>query len=610
MAGMDANLMTAPPKLAPRIVIVDDHPNTASMLARAMAQFNRPMEVLTARGGQEALEVIGEQPVDVLITDFMMPGMNGLELIEKLQKSREPAHVILVTAYDSPGLAATARRLKVGHYLVKPVQPDKIREIVSKILESGAPAARAQIADMPPPSSFKILIADDQPDNVRLLATRLEAEGYAFVTAADGDESLSKVYSERPDLLLLDVNMPKKSGFEVLAEMRGDPEVAHIPVIILTAARISPRDVREGLTLGADDYITKPFDWRDLAARLRSKLRVKHAEDVLRRRNRELSLLPEIGQDLTARLDVEELADVVLQRAVETLDAASGHLLVFPPEGKIFSKDFSVRRIGGWAWSELQDQLMATGLIGYVLEQRAGAFLADAQTADHWPHLEDDAVRAAISVPLLSRHGAIGALTLVHEAAGHFNADHITLLQAIASQAAIAIENAQLVAIERKRVGELVALNQITREISLFTHSAEMFDRLPLLIRENLNYPAVTLWLVEPDGMSLRAQSGMEDAPRPSILALAPTQVVETGKPANLSGSVEERTGARAGVGVPPMHSTVAVPLFWEARVSGVLAIHSRQPHAFQESERVLLETLAAQMVSALERIRLFESVE
>ena len=256
-----SNTATAPNPIPARILIVDDHPHTASMLARALGQFEAPVEILTARGGKEALELIGQRPPDVLITDFMMPGMSGLELIEKLRDGREPGHIILVTAYDSPGLSATARRLKVNEYLIKPVQPETIRELVGKALEN-LRMPKMSLADLPHASHFKILIADDYPDNLRLLARHLEGEGYTFLTAADGEETLRLVRAERPDLVLLDVNMPHKNGFEVLAEMRGDPSLTHIPVIMLTAARSAPRDIREGLSLGADDYITKPFDWR------------------------------------------------------------------------------------------------------------------------------------------------------------------------------------------------------------------------------------------------------------------------------------------------------------------------------------------------------------
>jgi two-component system phosphate regulon response regulator PhoB len=153
-----------------------------------------------------------------------------------------------------------------------------MREIVGKVLENLNQPKSNPTAEVPAPSNFKILIADDQPDNVHLLATRLQSEGYSFITAGDGQETLDKLRAELPDMVLLDVNMPKKSGFEVLAEMRDDPELLHIPVIVLTAARTSVRDIREGLGLGADDYITKPFSPRILLARVRTVLRRRQAE--------------------------------------------------------------------------------------------------------------------------------------------------------------------------------------------------------------------------------------------------------------------------------------------------------------------------------------------
>lgn len=603
----------SPAKTSFRVVIVDDHPNTASMLARALMQLGKPLEIVTARNAQEALDIIHLTAADILITDFMMPGMNGLELVERLTAEQlEPRLTILVTAYDSPGLAASARHLRVHHYLVKPVRPDKIRDIVGQFVEGqgGLLKATSPEPSAPAPTQFKILVADDQPDNVHLLVTRLESEGYTFVVANDGEETLAQARAERPDLVLLDVNMPRKSGFEVVAEMRADPKLQHIPVIILTAARISPRDVREGLGLGADDYVTKPFDWRELAARLRAKLRVKHAEDTLRRRNRELSLLPEIGQDLSARMDVDELADVVLRRAVETLVAAQSYITVYQPDGELYTRAYVHRPISQWDWETHHRWLMSDGLLGQVMTGKQGVLVDDVSQDSRWPTSDPPLTGTALCVPLLSRRGAFGTLTLIHDMPRYFVADHVGLLQAIASQAAIAIENAQLYAIERKRVNELVALNQITRAIAAFTRTSDMFEAIPGLLRSMLGLPAVSTWEVTSEAVVLRRLEGADNAPRQSLLQLAAEQVAATGKPAQLSGALEERQYPRNLTGTPPRHSSLAVPLHLAGQVVGVLAMHSKHTGAFQESDRVLFETVAGQMAAAFERIRLFESVE
>jgi len=604
---MDKNFTYSHP--AARVMIVDDHPNTASMLARVLKKLEIPTEVLTANSGEEALQSIGENPLDVLITDFIMPGMSGLELIEKLKRDdREPGHVILMTAYDIPGLVMTTRQLKVQDYLVKPVDPDKIRSIVDKALKQMHPNRSAQDTispDTPP----KILIADDNPDNIRLLAVRLQSEGYQFITAADGVETLEKVSNDRPDLVLLDVNMPRKDGFEVLTEMRANSEVAHIPVIVITAARIGIKDVREGLTLGADDYITKPFDWRELSARIRTKLRVKKAEDVLRQRSQRLSVLPEISLDLGERLDIESLTKNILARTVTALEAGNGYLLVLNPDSTVSVQAHEHQDTSPWTQPEMLARLTAQGLVAQVVASRKNLIIENTAEYPGWPQ-SDPRPQAAAVVPMLGRRDVLGVMILVHSRPGHFKNEHLTLLQAIASQAAIAVENAQLYSAERRRVNELVALNQLIRDINRFTRSAELIENLTRLVHDTLGYPAVGLWLSLNGQLELRGLTGSENAPRPSILEIAPQQAAATGQPAQLSGAIEERTGERAGVGDPPMQSAIAVPLQVSGKTRGVLSVHSLKAGAFQESDRVVLETLSAQIASAFERIQSFETVE
>lgn len=110
---------------------------------------------------------------------------------------------------------------------------------------------------------LKVLVCDDERHIVRLIQVNLEREGYKVVTAYDGKEGLEKVRTEKPDLMVLDVMMPYMDGFEVLKALRRDADTTDLPVIMLTA-KAQDRDVFEGYTYGADMYLTKPFNPREL----------------------------------------------------------------------------------------------------------------------------------------------------------------------------------------------------------------------------------------------------------------------------------------------------------------------------------------------------------
>jgi two-component system alkaline phosphatase synthesis response regulator PhoP len=107
--------------------------------------------------------------------------------------------------------------------------------------------------------SKKILVVDDEPGVVEIVRVNLECEGYDIREAFDGQEGWDKVRSEKPDLIILDVMMPKMSGLELLERIKADPHVCDVSVIILTV-RAGEADVIQGLEKGAVEYLTKPFD--------------------------------------------------------------------------------------------------------------------------------------------------------------------------------------------------------------------------------------------------------------------------------------------------------------------------------------------------------------
>jgi adenylate cyclase len=127
----------------------------------------------------------------------------------------------------------------------------------------------------------KILVVDDTPNNVKLLADVLTVKGYVVSTAASGDEALAMIAAEPPDLVLLDVMMPGLSGYEVCSRVRADPRTSLLPVVLITA--LDPERERiKGIEVGADDFLTKPINQGELFARVRALLHLKALQDEVK----------------------------------------------------------------------------------------------------------------------------------------------------------------------------------------------------------------------------------------------------------------------------------------------------------------------------------------
>jgi len=150
-----------------------------------------------------------------------------------------------------------------------------------------------------------ILVVDDNEANRDILVTRLEAHGYALAQAQDGEEAIAKACELRPDLILLDVMMPKLDGIEVTRRLKGDPTLPFMPIILVTA-KTDSRDIVTGLDAGADEYLTKPVDQASLVARVRSVLRMKGLHDQVAAQAQELA---EWNRTLAQRVD-DQLGEI------------------------------------------------------------------------------------------------------------------------------------------------------------------------------------------------------------------------------------------------------------------------------------------------------------
>ena len=151
----------------------------------------------------------------------------------------------------------------------------------------------------------RILIVDDNETNRDILMTRLGAHGYELAQAADGEEALAAAKSLLPDLILLDVMMPKLDGIEVCRRLKGDPAMPFTPIILVTA-KSDTKDIVAGLNAGADEYLTKPIDQAALVARVNSVLRIKELHDQVQAQAAQLA---DWNRSLEQRV-AEQLAEI------------------------------------------------------------------------------------------------------------------------------------------------------------------------------------------------------------------------------------------------------------------------------------------------------------
>ncbi len=288
-----------------------------------------------------------------------------------------------------------------------------------------------------------VLIADDERNAVVLLTRILERDGFAVESAKDGETALQKATELHPDLILMDVQMPRMNGFEVTQQLRDNPETARIPVIFVTAAAREPSDVAHGFQLGADDYIRKPYNYHELLARAHSKMRARQLEDRLQRRSEELEALVRIGGEFNQRLGLNELTELILLIASQELSAGHAELFLFNENRRLI------------VWRDVRQGMREPAEGASVLENehtvaahvfRRGEPVLVADTQDGgMPYLPNAAdFRSIVATPLRHHGRLVGILLVADERPQHFSENDLRLLRSIGEQAALAVRNAQL----------------------------------------------------------------------------------------------------------------------------------------------------------------------
>ncbi|MBN1201388.1 MAG: response regulator [Anaerolineae bacterium] len=289
-----------------------------------------------------------------------------------------------------------------------------------------------------------VLIADDEHNAVMLLTRVFKRDGFVVESAKDGMSALEKARALRPDLILMDVQMPEMNGFEVVARLREDPATERIPIIFVTAAARTPTDAVHGLKLGADDYIRKPYDHHELLARAHSKMRARQLEDRLQRRSGELEALVRIGGEFNQRLGLGELANLILDVASQELCADHVELYLLDEKPLRYRSTASGERSVEALGSSLANE---NTIAGWVFRTEDPLLVTDTeQSMQLTAHLHDLGLSSAIAAPLKHHGRLVGLLVVACGSPRHFSDSDLRLLRSIGEQAALAVRNAQLYA--------------------------------------------------------------------------------------------------------------------------------------------------------------------
>ncbi|EGV44563.2 PAS domain-containing sensor histidine kinase [Bizionia argentinensis JUB59] len=250
-----------------KVLIVDDNENNRKILRRMLEI--KDIEVEEADSGLKALMIMmKESEFDVIIMDYHMPVMDGIETIRKIKglqqpsDTREQPFIVLYSSSDDDHLQKACDELEVESRLVKPIRMKQMYKMLSE-LKSLTKEKNINIQEIPAPKkdyNLKILVAEDNDINMHLTKIFLKnlLPDSTIIEAKNGDEALEKYRSENPDLVLMDVQMPKLNGLEATRKIRNIEEHVEVPIIALTAGSL-PGEMEKCLQAGMNDFLAKPI---------------------------------------------------------------------------------------------------------------------------------------------------------------------------------------------------------------------------------------------------------------------------------------------------------------------------------------------------------------
>lgn len=275
-----------------KVLIIEDDESARKQLAKLVRKEG--FEVTEAEDGAAGFEIFKEMNPDIIITDFSLPKMDGLELIHSVKRRSPEVQVILVTAFGGDDVAMMALRNGVLDYIKKPIDIDALVVALGRAKENIY--LRKRTAMFP-----NLLLAEDEDKIRERLARVLEGEGWKVLQASDGEKAVNIFQSAKIDIALLDIKMPKKDGLTALMEMRSISD--DFEAIILSGFGDEATAI-QAMRSGATSFIRKPLDLDHLIVTVEKAIEKLKLNRALKYRNREIEIQKEFAAYITRNNEI------------------------------------------------------------------------------------------------------------------------------------------------------------------------------------------------------------------------------------------------------------------------------------------------------------------
>ena len=275
-----------------KVLIIEDDETARKQLSKLVRKEG--FEVTEAEDGAAGFEIFKKMKPDIIITDFSLPKMDGLELIHSVKRHSPDVQVILVTAFGGDDVAIMALRNGVLDYLKKPIDIDALVVALGRAKENIS--LRKKTAMFP-----DLLLAEDEDTIRERLARVLEGEGWKVLQASDGEKAVNIFQSAKIDIVLLDIKMPKKDGLTALKEMRSTSD--DFEAIILSGFGDEATAI-QAMRSGATSFIRKPIDLDHLIVTVEKAIEKLKLNRALKYRNREIEIQKQFAAYITRNNEI------------------------------------------------------------------------------------------------------------------------------------------------------------------------------------------------------------------------------------------------------------------------------------------------------------------